>query len=254
MTLAFTEAWGRFPRLAELADEMRDEIVGNSRAAVLIDRITRRVRAMAGERAALFHLVRELPSMGCREVTLLEDASSAEHHAALVAAHYAPSASRTKVSRSLVFAPRPHRAWTHRRESEVGHEAFAALVYAAMQSPADATRHLDAYARCAALTPPRFRDHAWTALELDGQLVGVALPAPSGPRGIAVAFLGLVPSMRSKGLAADALRSVLARAALSGSHIARAEIDSENLAAQRAFMRVGFTNVGRIRSYVLTRF
>lgn len=251
-SLDFTAALALFPELGDIAVPARDEIVGNARAAILIDRITRRVRGVAGDPASLSLLMRELPSMGCREVALREVAASADHQAALRLAGYAPKSERIIVSRSLVFSPRPQRTWTHRREAELGSEAFAALVYSAMEGSADPTLRMDCYARYAAITPPHFRENAWSALELDGRLAGVALPSPCGPRGIALSFFGLAPGLRGRGFATDALRSVLSRASAAGAHVARAEIDSLNLASQRTFFRAGFTTIGRVRSYTLT--
>lgn len=248
----FTAALALFPSLGEIAVPGRDEIVGNTRAAILIDHVTRRVRGVAGDTAALADLIRELPSMGCREVALRQVAESADHAAALRLAGYLPASERLIVSRSLVFSPRAQRPWSHRRESEVGADTFAALVYSAMEGSADPTLRMSCYARYAAITPPRFREQAWSTLELDGHLVGVALPSPCGPRAIAISFVGLVPGMRGRGLATDALRSVLSRAAVAGAHLAYAEIDSSNLPSQRAFFRAGFTTIGRVRSFTLT--
>lgn len=225
-------------------------------AVAMLDRVARRVAELAhrGEHlgaltALLARLAEQVP-----DALLWDQPASPVHHDALVRAGYALIAETVVLRRSLVIAPRPTQVFGHRTERELGPEAFAQLVAAALEgSPSRYLGAADPIAAFAARVPASFRARWWTAAELGGETVGVVLPSPEHERTVAMAFLGLLPAWRGRKLGSALLADALQRLAAAGAREYVDETDVKNVAAQRILIGVGCRRVGVRRRYVSPR-
>ncbi|MEV4084709.1 GNAT family N-acetyltransferase, partial [Nonomuraea fuscirosea] len=79
------------------------------------------------------------------------------------------------------------------------------------------------------------------AYDLDGELVGVALPSANAA-GPVVGYLGVVPERRGQGYVDDLLAEITRGHALRGVRRIVADTDAGNLPMARAFERAGYRN------------
>ncbi|MEV5890379.1 GNAT family N-acetyltransferase [Nonomuraea fuscirosea] len=86
-------------------------------------------------------------------------------------------------------------------------------------------------------------ERAWWRLahDLDGELVGVALPSANAA-GPVVGYLGVVPERRGQGYVDDLLAEITRSHALRGVRRIVADTDAGNLPMARAFERAGYRN------------
>jgi RimJ/RimL family protein N-acetyltransferase len=91
---------------------------------------------------------------------------------------------------------------------------------------------------------------AWWELAYaeDGGLVGLVMAARN-PSVAVIAYLGIVPEQRGRGLAPDLVRRGTEQLLASGADEIRGDCDRGNIAMARAFERAGFEQFARRRTY-----
>ncbi len=82
----------------------------------------------------------------------------------------------------------------------------------------------------------------------DGALAGVAMGAKN-PRQAVVAYVGVVPEQRGRGLAAELVRRSTEKLLANDAGEIRGDCDRTNVGMVRAFQRAGFQQVARRRTY-----
>lgn len=89
------------------------------------------------------------------------------------------------------------------------------------------------------------------AIELDGRLVGAiqAYEEPDAEYRHAAIDLFLDPAVRGRGLGPDAIATLVADLVARGHHRFTIDPAADNVAAIRAYEKVGFRPVGRLRRY-----
>jgi RimJ/RimL family protein N-acetyltransferase len=92
---------------------------------------------------------------------------------------------------------------------------------------------------------PQWWELAYTE---EGALAGVTIGART-PRQAVVAYVGVVPEQRGRGLAARLVRRTTERLLASGAEEIGGDCDRDNVAMVKAFERAGFEPVARRRSY-----
>jgi ribosomal protein S18 acetylase RimI-like enzyme len=85
----------------------------------------------------------------------------------------------------------------------------------------------------------------------DGALAGVIMSARN-PSAAVVAYVGVVPQQRGRGLAAQLLRRGTDKLVDSGATEIRGDCDRDNVAMVKAFLRAGYEQTARRRSYQRT--
>jgi RimJ/RimL family protein N-acetyltransferase len=98
--------------------------------------------------------------------------------------------------------------------------------------------------------PPVSEQRPWGPLQVreresDLAVGGAGFKGPPDPDGEVEIGYGLAESARSRGLATEAVGSLVAFARDRGVGAVTAETDAQNLASQRVLLRVGFEEVGR---------
>jgi ribosomal protein S18 acetylase RimI-like enzyme len=141
--------------------------------------------------------------------------------------------------------------------AEVGEEAFVDAIAATFAGTPDAelTREVEERgARGAArgyLDDMRSLEHRpeWFELGYDGDdLTGVIMGARN-PTSAVIAYVGVVPEHRGRGLAAPLVRRGTQRLAAAGATEIRGDCDRDNVAMVKAFERAGYSHFARRRSY-----
>ena len=88
-------------------------------------------------------------------------------------------------------------------------------------------------------------------IEADGQAAGtIDLADVSGRHGRAFAGVYVAPPFRDRGVAAEALRQLIAYARTLGLHQLSAIVEKGNEASMRLFTSAGFRTSGRLRSWI----
>jgi RimJ/RimL family protein N-acetyltransferase len=141
---------------------------------------------------------------------------------------------------------------------DVGEEAFVDALAATFAGTLDAELQHDIArdgARGAAqryLDDHRALEHRpeWWELGFtgDGALAGVIMGARN-PTSAVIAYIGVVPEQRGRGLAAALVRRGTHRLAAAGATEFRADCDRDNVPMARAFARVGYEQFARRRSF-----
>jgi RimJ/RimL family protein N-acetyltransferase len=148
----------------------------------------------------------------------------------------------------LVFRPLP----------EVGEEAFVEAIASTYEGTQDSwlTSNIEEHGMLGAARAD-FRDYQgldylpeWWELAYadDGALAGVIMGARNQRQAV-VAYVGVVPEQRGRGLAPRLVRRVTEQLLASGAGEIGGDCDRDNVAMVKAFERAGFEPVARRRSY-----
>jgi RimJ/RimL family protein N-acetyltransferase len=149
---------------------------------------------------------------------------------------------------SLLFRPLP----------EVGEDAFVEALASTYEGTRDSwmTQSIDAHGRLGAARAdfvdyqsldhlPEWWELAYTA---DGALAGVVMAARN-PSMAVVAYIGVVPEQRGRGLATELVRRATDQLLAGGFTEIGGDCDRDNVGMVKAFERAGFAQVARRRSY-----
>jgi RimJ/RimL family protein N-acetyltransferase len=162
---------------------------------------------------------------------------------------YEPSSSPDEASpRSLSFRSLP----------EVGEDAFVEAIAATYEGTRDSWigRSIAEHGLLGAAREdfddyrdmehePEWWELAYTG---DGALAGVIMAAKN-PSSAVVAYVGVVPGQRGRGLATELVRRGTEHVLAAGATAIRGDCDRDNVGMVKAFQRAGFDEVGRRRSY-----
>jgi ribosomal protein S18 acetylase RimI-like enzyme len=161
---------------------------------------------------------------------------------------YSGSSSEEPPRHSLVFRALP----------EVGEELFVEAMASTYEGTRDSwlTSNIQEHgtvgaARADFLTYQRLEYRpAWWELAYteDGALAGLVMAAKN-PRQAVIAYVGVVPEQRGRGLAAELARRGTQQLLASGASDIGGDCDRDNVAMVKAFERAGFEQVARRRSY-----
>lgn len=141
---------------------------------------------------------------------------------------------------------------------EVGEEAFIGAIAATYEGTRDSwlTANIEKHGTVGAARTD-FReyqalDHSpeWWELAYteDGALAGVIIPARN-PREAVIAYVGVAPEQRGRGVAARLVRRGTEQLLAAGAQQIGGDCDRDNVAMVKAFERAGFDQVARRRSY-----
>jgi ribosomal protein S18 acetylase RimI-like enzyme len=141
---------------------------------------------------------------------------------------------------------------------EVGDEAFVEAIASTYEGTRDSwiSSSIEEHGALAAARTD-FRDYqgldylpGWWELAYTegGALAGVIMGARNPSKAV-VAYVGVVPEQRGRGLAAELVRRCTERLLASGAREIGGDCDRDNVAMVKAFERAGFEQVGRRRSY-----
>jgi RimJ/RimL family protein N-acetyltransferase len=142
--------------------------------------------------------------------------------------------------------------------AEVGEEAFVEALAATYTGTGDAwiTRTVEEHGTLGAAQAD-FLDYQsmehlpeWWELAYaeDGRLVGLVMPARN-PSVAVIAYIGIVPEQRGRGLAPHLLRRGTEKLLASGADEIRGDCDRDNIAMAKTFERAGFRHFARRRTY-----
>jgi ribosomal protein S18 acetylase RimI-like enzyme len=153
-------------------------------------------------------------------------------------------------------SPRPSLAF--RALPEVGEDAFVEAIAATYEGTRDSwIRRSIAELGLLGAAREDFDDNSemehrpeWWELAYadDGALAGVVMAARN-PTSAVVAYVGVVPEQRGRGLAAELVRRGTEQLLAAGATAIRGDCDRDNVGMVKAFERAGFDQVGRRRSY-----
>jgi ribosomal protein S18 acetylase RimI-like enzyme len=146
---------------------------------------------------------------------------------------------------------------TFRTLPEVGDNAFVEAMASTYEGTRDSilTRHIQESGLLEAAGSD-FRDYQemdhtpdwWELAYEQGELAGVVMPARN-PSSAVVAYVGVAPRRRGRGLAAQLVRRATERLVASGATEIRGDCDRDNVAMAKAFRRAGYEQIARRRSY-----
>ncbi|MEN3284910.1 MAG: hypothetical protein V7607_6050 [Solirubrobacteraceae bacterium] len=146
---------------------------------------------------------------------------------------------------------------TFRTIADVGEDAFVDAIAATFEGTADSELTLDVEQHGAREAARRYlEDHEslehrpeWFELAYVGDdLAGVIMGARN-PTSAVIAYVGVVPEQRGRGLAAPLVRRGTARLAAAGATEIRGDCDRDNVAMAKAFERAGYAQFARRRSF-----
>ncbi|MBO0685066.1 MAG: GNAT family N-acetyltransferase [Candidatus Dormibacteraeota bacterium] len=147
---------------------------------------------------------------------------------------------------------------TFRTLAEVGEDAFIAAMASTYEGTLDTwiARRVDELGRAKAARSDFLEyqtlEHRpeWWELASTGEdeLVGVVMAARN-PSSAVIAYVGVVPAQRGRGLAEELVRRGMRRLVSDGASEIRGDCDQENVGMVKAFERAGFTRVARRRTY-----
>jgi ribosomal protein S18 acetylase RimI-like enzyme len=154
-------------------------------------------------------------------------------------------------------APRAH-SLVFRSLAEVGEETFVEAMASTYQGTRDSwiTSTVEEHGVLGAAQAD-FRDYQgldhspeWWELAYteDGALAGVIMAARNPSKAV-VAYVGVVPEQRGRGLAPQLVRRATKQLVTSGADEVGGDCDRHNVAMVKAFERAGFERVARRRSY-----
>jgi RimJ/RimL family protein N-acetyltransferase len=159
---------------------------------------------------------------------------------------------------SKAHARVPETALGFRTLGEVGEDEFIQAMAATYEGTPDSmlTQHIQ---ESGLLEGARsdFRDYQqmeyepnWWELAFagDGTVAGVIMPARN-PSSAVVAYVGVVPAHRGRGLAAQLVERATAQLVAAGAGEIRGDCDRDNAAMAKAFERAGYEQFARRRSY-----
>ena len=140
---------------------------------------------------------------------------------------------------------------------EVGERAFVDAIAATFEETADAELTVDVEQHGAREAARRYlEDHEslehepeWFELGYDGDALAGVIMGARNPTSAVIAYVGVVPEQRGRGLAAALVRRETARLAAAGATEIRGDCDRDNVAMARAFERAGYSQFARRRSY-----
>jgi ribosomal protein S18 acetylase RimI-like enzyme len=178
---------------------------------------------------------------------------------AFVEAGFTPGSLMYDLSRPVAGAPRlaamPVGArWTAYTADTRG--AFARVFYETLQGSLDAVEvpvsrepegMMRAFEERGAHEPEDF-----ALLEIDGAPAGMVLVVVTGDSA-EIAYLGVVPARRRRGLGTLLASHALARAAAHGARVVRVTVDSVNTPAVAVYERLGFSENRAVRIYYLAK-
>jgi RimJ/RimL family protein N-acetyltransferase len=161
---------------------------------------------------------------------------------------YSSSSSREDLPSRLVFRPLP----------EVGEDAFVAAIAATYEGTRDSwiTRLVEEHGRLGAARAdfldyqgmehlPEWWELAYTD---EGALAGVIMAARN-PSSAVIAYVGVVPDQRGRGLAPELVRRGTERLLESGATEIRSDCDQDNVGMVKAFERAGYQQFARRRTF-----
>jgi ribosomal protein S18 acetylase RimI-like enzyme len=165
---------------------------------------------------------------------------------------------RWRCTPSPALEPRQESLLTFRALPEVGEEVFVEAIATTYEGTRDAwlarniqARGLVGAARSDFLDYQEL-DHLREWWELayteDGALAGVVMPARN-PTSAVVAYVGVVPEQRGRGLAAQLVRRATEQLIGSGADEIQGDCDRDNVPMVKAFRRAGYEQIARRRSY-----
>jgi ribosomal protein S18 acetylase RimI-like enzyme len=96
-----------------------------------------------------------------------------------------------------------------------------------------------------------FDPSQWELVELDGYDAGcVLLQRVPGHDALEIAYMGVVPKSRGRGVGADLLRRALAKTRASGCARLKVVVDARNAPARGLYERFGFRAIARREAYL----
>jgi len=157
--------------------------------------------------------------------------------------------------------PMPQTSLAFRSLAEVGEGAFVEAIAATYEGTRDSwlTREIQERGVVGAARSD-FTDYQemdylpdWWELAYaeGGELAGVIMAARN-PSVSVIAYVGVVPRQRGRGLAAQLVGRGTRQLAVSGATEIRGDCDRDNIAMVKAFQRAGYEQLARRRSYELT--
>lgn len=140
---------------------------------------------------------------------------------------------------------------------EVGEGAFVDAIAATFEGTADSELTLDVELHGAHEAARRYLDDhkslehrpEWFELGYDGDALAGVIMGARNPTSAVIAYVGVVPEQRGRGLAAALVRRGTARLAAAGATEIRGDCDRDNVAMARAFERAGYVQFARRRSF-----
>jgi ribosomal protein S18 acetylase RimI-like enzyme len=140
---------------------------------------------------------------------------------------------------------------------EVGEQAFVDAIAATFEGTADSELTLDVEQHGAREAARRYLDDhkslehrpEWFELGYDGDALAGVIMGARNPTSAVIAYVGVVPEQRGRGLAAALVRRGTARLAAAGATEIRGDCDRDNVAMAKAFERAGYVQFARRRSF-----
>jgi RimJ/RimL family protein N-acetyltransferase len=140
---------------------------------------------------------------------------------------------------------------------EVGEGAFVDAIAATFEGTADSELTVDVEEHGAREAARRYLDDhkslehrpEWFELGYDGDALAGVIMGARNPTSAVIAYVGVVPEQRGRGLAAALVRRGTARLTAAGATEIRGDCDRDNVAMARAFERAGYVQFARRRSF-----
>ena len=164
---------------------------------------------------------------------------------------------RWRYTASSSQAAQQKHSLSFRSLSEVGDDAFVDAIASTYQGTRDSwlTRNIQEHGLQGAarsdfreLQDMEYRPEWWELAYEDGALAGVIMAARN-PSVAVVAYVGVVPEQRGRGLAPQLVRRGTERLVDSGADEIRGDCDLDNVAMVKAFERAGYEQFARRRTY-----
>jgi ribosomal protein S18 acetylase RimI-like enzyme len=157
--------------------------------------------------------------------------------------------------------PSPESSLAFRGLPEVGEEAFVEALAATYEGTRDSwlTRGIQERGLLGAARSD-FLDYQdleylpewWELAYAEGGALAGVIMAARNPGSAVVAYVGVVPQQRGRGLAAQLVRRGTGQLVDSGASEVRGDCDRENVPMVKAFQRAGYEEIARRRSYQRT--
>jgi ribosomal protein S18 acetylase RimI-like enzyme len=146
---------------------------------------------------------------------------------------------------------------TFRTIADVGEEAFVDAIGATFVGTADDELTRDIEERGPREAARQYlEDHKslehrpeWFELGYSGEELAGVIMGARNPTSAVIAYVGVVPEQRGRGLAAPLVRRGTERLAAAGATEIRGDCDRDNVAMVKAFERAGYAQFARRRSY-----
>jgi RimJ/RimL family protein N-acetyltransferase len=155
-------------------------------------------------------------------------------------------------------APQPEPSLAFRPLSEVGEDAFVEAIASTYEGTLDSwlNQNIEQHGLTGAartdfgeLQGMDYRPEWWElAYEQDGSLAGVSMAARN-PSTAVIAYVGVVPDHRGRGLAPHLVRRGTQHLLASGAEEIRGDCDRDNVGMVKGFERAGYEQFARRRTY-----